>query len=140
MSQNVSVGLRPSRVLALCLSVVAGTALACAWISLPGLALAPVAVGLAIAWAWHMRLALHLSPAAVRAVEMNDSGGVRWRDGAARWHEGGLLPGSYVSAWLIVLLLGAEGRRQALVLLPDSAAAEELRRLRVWLRWRLGPA
>jgi hypothetical protein len=39
---------------------------------------------------------------------------------------------------LIVVILGKGGERgRSLVLLPDSAAAEELRRLRVWLRWRL---
>ena len=119
----------------------AGAALVCAWIGLPDLALWPVVAGIAIAWAWHTSLALHLSPAAVRALEMNDAGGVRCRDGAGRWHEGEILPGSYVSAWLMVLLLDAGGRgRQALVLLPDCASAEELRRLRVWLRWRLGHA
>jgi hypothetical protein len=35
--------------------------------------------------------------------------------------------------------LEAAGRhRRSVLLLPDSAPAEELRRLRVWLRWRLG--
>jgi len=44
-----------------------------------------------------------------------------------------------VSNWLVVVNLCMPGRRgRTLVLLPDCAAAEELRRLRVWLRWRPG--
>jgi hypothetical protein len=44
-----------------------------------------------------------------------------------------------VSGWLVVVNLGAGGARgRSVALLPDCAVAEELRRLRVWLRWRLG--
>ncbi|MBE0624994.1 MAG: hypothetical protein IH606_09300, partial [Burkholderiales bacterium] len=71
-------------------------------------------------------------------LELNAAGDARCEDGLGQWREARVLPGSYVSGWLIVLVLGAGGKRgRPLVLLPDSAAAEDLRRLRVWLRWRL---
>ena len=119
----------------------AGAALASAWIGLPGLAFPPVAAGIALAWAWHLAQALQRGRSAMRALELNAQGGARYRDGLERWHETEILPGSYVSGWLIVVILGASGRRRrSLVLLPDAAAAEELRRLRAWLRWRLARA
>ena len=116
----------------------AGTALACAWISLPRPAFAPTAAGIALAWAWHFASALHWRSAAIRTLELSATGAARCQDGLAQWRDAEILPGSYVSRWLIVVVLGAGGQRQpALVLLPDCAAPEELRRLRVWLRWRL---
>ena len=139
MIQILTVSLRPSRVLALCLTVMAGAALACAWISLPLLALAPVAAGIALAWAWHLAQALQRGAGTARALELAAKGDVRWQDGSGQWHEAEILPSSYVSDWLVVVNLGAAGARgRSLVLLPDCAVAEELRRLRVWLRWRLG--
>ena len=114
-------------------------AFASAWISLPGLAFPPVAAGIALAWAWHLAQALQRGRSATRTLELNATGGARCQDGLGQWLDAEILPGSYVSGWLIVLILGAGGRRRrALVLLPDAAATEELRRLRVWLRWRLG--
>ena len=139
MSQTtLTVSLRPSRVLALALTLVAAAALVCAWISLPGLAFPPVAAGVALAWAWHLAQALQRGKSATRTLELNAQGGARCQDGLGLWHDAKILPGSYVSGWLIVLILGAsDRRRRSLVLLPDAAAAEDLRRLRVWLRWRL---
>lgn len=119
------------------LTAVAGTALACSWISLPGLAFLPVATGIVLTWAWLCAQALHRVGSAARTLELGADGGVRCRDVRGQWHEAQLQPGSYVSGWLIVLILRANGRLRSLVLLPDAAAAEELRRLRVWLRWRL---
>lgn len=72
----------------------------------------------------------------------------RWRQGAVRLclqADGGLtvdglaatrLPGGLILPWLCVFFWQAgegEGRRQTLVLLPDSSDRESLRRLRVWL-------
>jgi hypothetical protein len=120
------------------LTAVAGAALACAWISLPQLAFAPMAAGIALAWAWHLTRALHWRRSAIRTLELSATGAVRCQDGLGQWRDGEILAGSYVSRWLIVAVLGSgDGRRHSLVLLPDCAAAEELRRLRVWLRWRL---
>jgi toxin CptA len=139
LTQNLAVALRPSRILALALTLVAGAALASAAISLPGMALLPVAAGIALALVWHIPEALQRGERAVAALALDAEGGARWQDRSGRWHEAEILPGSYVSGWLVVLNLAEDGRRsRSLVLLPDSAAAEELRRLRVWLRWRLG--
>ena len=113
-------------------------ALACAWISLPQLAFLLLAAGILLAWAWHVARALQWGKSVPRTLELNAKGGARCRDGTGQWQEAEILPGSYVSGWLIVVILGAGGRRRrSLVLLPDAAEAEELRRLRVWLRWRL---
>lgn len=46
-----------------------------------------------------------------------------------------LLPSTVVTPLLIILHLKGTGRRQSVVLWPDSASAESLRQWRVWLRW-----
>jgi toxin CptA len=120
------------------LTVVAAAALICAWISLPTPAFLAVAAGISLAWGWYIAQALQRGPAGLRMLELHATGGARCQDAMGQWHEAEVLPGSYVSGWLMVVILGASGaRRRSLVLLPDSAAAGELRRLRVWLRWRL---
>lgn len=44
--------------------------------------------------------------------------------------------GLHCTPWLTVLpLCGVDGRKRRLLLWPDSAAPDALRRLRVWLRW-----
>lgn len=119
----------------------AGAALACARISLPDLAFLPVAAGIALAWAWHLAQALQRGKHPLRALELRTKDSARWQDGSGQWQEAEVLPSSYTSDWLVVVnLRGSDRRHRALVLLPDCAAAEELRRLRVWLRWRLGRA
>jgi len=139
LSQTLTVTLRPSRALALALTLMAGAALACTWISLPRPAFLPVATGIALAWIWHLAPALQLGRRAVRALELGAAGDARWQDGSGRWNDAEIQAGAYVSNWLVVLNLGTPGRRGcSLVLLPDSAPADDLRRLRVWLRWRLG--
>ena len=139
MIQTLTVSLRPSRVLSLSLTAAAGAAAGCAWISLPLLAFAPVAAGIALAWAWHIARILQRRPGSVHALELAAQGNARWQDGSGQWHEAEILPSSYVSGWLVVMnLSGGGGRRRSVVLLPDSVVAEEMRRLRVWLRWRLG--
>lgn len=141
MTDKLTVTLRPSRILALALTVMAGAGLACAWISLPDLAFLPVAAGIALAWAWHLAQALQRGRRSLRVLELGAKGSARWQDGSRQWHEDEILPSSYVSSWLVVVNLGAGGRRgRSLVLLPDCAAAEELRQLRIWLRWCLGRA
>jgi hypothetical protein len=117
----------------------AAAALACTWISLPRLAFLPVATGIALTWIWHLGPALQLGRRAVRALELRAGGDARWQDGSGQWNEAEVRPGAYVSNWLMVVNLCTRGGRgRSVVLLPDCAAAEELRRLRVWLRWRLG--
>lgn len=141
MTDKLTVTLRPSAILALALTLMAGAALACAWISLPPLAFPPVAAGIALAWAWHLAQALQRGRRRLCALELDAQGNTRWQDGSGQWQETEILPSSYASAWLVVVNMRGNGRRdRSLVLLPDCAAAGELRRLRVWLRWRLGRA
>ncbi len=49
-----------------------------------------------------------------------------------------ILSGITLLSVLIVLKLGVADQRHTLVLMPDSAPADDLRRLRVWLRTRAG--
>lgn len=134
----LAVSLRPSRALALALTAMSATALTCVWISLPALAFVPAAAGIGLAWGWHCARALQRGRGGLRTLELNAQGGARYQDTSGQWREAEILPGSYVSGWIMVLNLGAGGRRKrSLVLLPDAAAAGDLRRLRVWLRWRL---
>ena len=141
MTDKITLTLRPSRILGLALTLMAAVALACAWISLPALAFPPVAAGIALAWAWHFAQALQRGRYAARALELGEQGHARWQDGSGLWQDAEVLPSSYASDWLVVVNLRGSGRRgRSLVLLPDCAEAGELRRLRVWLRWRLGRA
>lgn len=42
-----------------------------------------------------------------------------------------------VTPWLLLLWLrGPQGQSEVLTLLPDALAFDDLRRLRIWLRWR----
>jgi len=112
-------------------------ALACSWISLPPPAFVPVAAGIALAWAWHGAQALQLGGSAARSLELNAQGGARCQDGLGQWHDAEILPGSYVSNWLMVVMLRAAAGA-ARWWCCRCFHFRELRRLRVWLRWRLG--
>jgi len=116
-----------------------GAALAAAWVSLPESVIVPIAAGMVLALVWHIPDALQRGARGVRALELSADGNARWQDGSGLWHSAQILPSSYVSGWLVVMNLGGSApAARPVVLLPDCAAAEDLRRLRVWLRWRLG--
>lgn len=74
---------------------------------------------------------------AVTALDFSDREQVHvgWRDGS--WRTGRILGTSTVGATLTVLNIALAGRRLPLhVVVPgDSLAADDFRRLRVWLRW-----
>jgi toxin CptA len=76
-------------------------------------------------------VALRISPDNVFSAQLRGGG---WRD-----YE--VLGSTYVTSALTVLILRAAGARrmQSVVLLPDSMAADDFRRLRTWLRWRPPP-
>jgi len=77
----------------------------------------------------------------LHCLELGEQRAARWQDTLGQWHEAEILPDAYVSRWLVVLNLAEAGRRSlSVVLLPDSAPADELRRLRVWVRWRMQDA
>lgn len=63
-------------------------------------------------------------------------GRLKCLDDSAEWRDAEILGDSFVSTALIVLRYRtAGGQVRTLTLLPDSAAADDLRRLRVSLRW-----
>lgn len=94
------------------------------------LALGMTLTGL-VAWAWRRACPQgRLRVAADGRLQCLDD------DDAAEWRDAEILGDSFVSTALIVLRYRtAGGQVRALTLLPDSAAADDLRRLRVSLRW-----
>jgi toxin CptA len=73
---------------------------------------------------------------AIARLRIAADGRLQWRDDMAEWRAAEILGDSFVSTALIVMRFRTADRRVlALVLLPDSADAESLRRLRVSLRW-----
>ncbi|MTD33836.1 protein YgfX [Paludibacterium denitrificans] len=126
--------LRPSRLwLALVLlAVVAFSAVVLRYLPLAWSALLPLPVLLGLGclrangW-WHGRQA-------VRRLEVDAAGRLTlWFGTTAVAAQ--VLDDSFVSPWLVVLNVKAEGRRHAVMLWPDSTDAESLRRLRVYLLW-----
>lgn len=122
----------PSRLLGLLLLGV--TVLALAAIHL---AAVPAAIGFALGVAviglgvlgWR-----RASP--VARLRIVADGRLQCRDGAAEWRDAEVVGDTFVSAALIVLRYRTPGRGvRSLSLLPDSAGADDLRRLRVSLRW-----
>jgi len=131
--------LRPSRRLALLL----GAAHAGVMLLLPVLPLASwmqAALGamllLSALHAIH-RHALRRGDHSVVALDFSDREQLRVRTSDGQWHQGRVLGSTLVSAALIILNLRLDAHRLPLhVVIPgDTADAEDLRRLRVWLRW-----
>jgi hypothetical protein len=106
-----------------------------------GLAAAlPVALGwrlAAVAWVvLHAIRAWRALGAAVRLSVARDGNiRVEVRDGTAL--EGNTRPGSFVAPWLTIVRWRPAGRRldRTLLLLPGMAAPDEMRNIRVILRW-----
>jgi hypothetical protein len=110
-------------------------ALAAAWLSLEGTALYIVSCGVALSGAGCLSEILRTSRAAV-SVELLDDGRASWQDRHAQWHDGRLGDDHFVSEALVVMRLDqAQGGRKWFMLSADSGAPEDMRRLRVWLRW-----
>ncbi|HKB63482.1 MAG TPA: protein YgfX [Burkholderiales bacterium] len=129
--------LKPSLKLAGLLLVAHVFALGAAWVSLAGWALVLVGLGVLLSGAGCLAEALHRSSRAAVSLELREDGRASWRDRNGRWHEGRLANEHFVSTAFVVLRLDQTGRgRKWLVLMGDSARPEDLRRLRVWLRWR----
>lgn len=69
-------------------------------------------------------------------LALDDDGALHVRGSEGAWQAVTVMPESLVSSALIVLRYRVPSARGlTLTLLPDSAAAEDLRRLRVSLRW-----
>lgn len=86
-------------------------------------------VGGAVYWHWQRA-------AALPGLALAQDGSLHVRAGDDDWEEVRVLPDSLVSTRMIVLRYrGRADRTRTLVLLPDSASADDLRRLRASLRW-----
>jgi len=123
--------LKPSRRLGLLLAAMASLALlAIGLAALPlaaQLGLGAVVIGL-VAWGGQRaRPGTRLRIAA--------DGRLQCLDDMMEWHDAEVLGDSFVSTGLIVLRYRTAGKARALTLLPDSASTDDLRRLRVALRW-----
>lgn len=124
---------KPSPLLGVLLAGMVGLALAAVW-----LAALPAGTGLilgagVIGWVvWNRRQA---RPSCVMRVAAD--GRLQCQAGDGEWHDAEVLDDTLVSPLLIVLRYRSafDRRARTQVLLPDSAAADDLRRLRVSLRW-----
>ncbi len=121
-----SVGLM---VLQLAMGVLAGVAIGLADMSrLIKLTLAICLFG-ALVWAvWQWRRPMP-------GLRIKADGQLQLDEGSDGWQYVDLLPGSFVSTGLSVVSLRTSKATYRLVLLPDSARADALRRLRLSLRW-----
>jgi hypothetical protein len=116
---------------------------ACALGYLPAWAGVPVTLAILASLVFHLRRdALLTAPQAVTefVVKDRDRCELTLRNGATL--HGQVQGSTFVAVALIVINVHIDDRRwqRAIVLLPDSAAEEARRQLRVWLRYRLGHA
>ncbi|MHB1083647.1 MAG: protein YgfX [Thiobacillus sp.] len=123
---------KPSRLLGLLLLGMALLVLVAIYLAaLPGaiqLGLGGVVTGLS-AWSWRQACSLD-------TLRVTPGGQLRCPDEVGEWHDVEVLGDSLASPGLIVLRYRSPAKRvRTLVLLPDSAEADDLRRLRVLLRW-----
>ena len=125
--------LKPSRWLGLLLLGMAALALAAiALAALPATIRLVLAVGVIGLVAWRWRRARSACD-----LRIKGDGRLQCRDGQGEWRDIEVLGDTLVSTALVVLryrIAASDGVR-SLVLLPDSADADDLRRLRVSLRW-----
>lgn len=124
--------LKPSRALGLLLAGMVTLALVAVYFAaFPGtvrLLLAAVAISLG-GWGW--RQSRH-----VESLRPTADGRLQARDAQGAWRDVEVLGDSLVTTALIVLRYRpCGGRVRSLTLLPDSATPDDLRRLRVSLRW-----
>jgi toxin CptA len=135
---TLRIDLKPSLKLAALLGAVHLLALAAAWVSLADWPRYLVGSGVLLSGAMCLVEVLQRSSTAALSLELHADGRASWRDRNGTWHEGSLGADRFVSTALVVMGLEMDRGRKWLVLMADSASAEELRRLRLWLRWRQG--
>jgi toxin CptA len=139
-ARTIRVALRPSAILSAALIASHAAALAGLLASgLPGWAIGVSSVALALSlWQGLQRHALLRSARSVVALHLGDDGALTadLKDGSSR--QAGVHPASSMLAFLTVALLREPERRFArpVVLAADSADPDDLRQLRVWMRFR----
>jgi hypothetical protein len=139
-SQSLRMELKPSWLLAGALAGAHLLALAAAVAALGRWPLLLVASGVLVSLVVTAAEALQRTAGSPRALELHEDGHCAWRDGAGQWHQGRLHGQRFVAGGLVVFALNAANGRRWIALPPDAADAENLRRLRGWLRWRVDPA
>jgi hypothetical protein len=138
---TLQIDLKPSLQLAALLGVAHVLALAAAWVSLADWPRYLVGSGVLLSGAACLVEILHRSSSAAVSLELHADGRASWRDRNGTWHEGTLGTDRFVSSALVVMGLDQMERgRKWVVLMADCASTDELRRLRIWLRWRHGAA
>jgi toxin CptA len=120
-----------------------GGAIACAVLVLPGWWMpALAAAAIAGSLVFHIRRdALQLSGHAVTELLLEDGARCEFTLKNGETVAGNIEGSTFVAPLLIVINVSPQGRgrRRAAILMPDSAPAEDLRRIRVWLRHRVRP-
>ena len=120
-----------------------GGAIICAVLFLPGWwmpALASAAIAGSLVF--HIRRdALQLSGHAVTELLLEDGARCEFTLRNGETLAGNIQGSTFVAPLLIVINVSPEGRgrRRAAILMADSAPADDLRRIRVWLRHRARP-
>lgn len=84
------------------------------------------------------RDALLVAANSIVAVEIEEDRACRFQSKSQEWTECFLLDSSFVTPNLTILNLKLRRKVYArhVVILPDSLAQDDFRKLRVWLRWR----
>ncbi|MEW6313445.1 MAG: protein YgfX [Pseudomonadota bacterium] len=138
---NYTVTIQLSRRLAVVLIVVHGTAVALLWpLALPGWIKWLLAAALFASLVFHVRRDVRLSaPQSIVGFDVGEDGASLLHTRSGNTIEARLLPDSFVTPYLCVLGFKPAGRRYArhVTLLSDSLGADEFRRLRVWLKWKV---
>ncbi len=123
--------LRPSRVYAAVMALAHGLALLGIWLAAVPIwakALAVLALAAGAVWRWRQ------NARGPRGLRVSQSGQLELLDG--EWHAAQIKGRPVVLPWMISLSLVVEARVTCrLILWPDCAGADGLRKLRVWLRW-----
>lgn len=133
------VELRPSPVLIGALFSAHLLALVSVWIALAGWPFLFVSAGLLISLFVSLSESRLRGADSVQAIELRDDRQAAWKDRRGVWHDTQLGRGHFVSSLLILVALQKSPRhRKWIVLLPDSATPDYLRRLRVRLRLESG--
>lgn len=140
---GLSLRIKASPLLAMALLLAHGGAVACALAFLPGWWIPGVtATAVAASFVFHLRRdALQLSGDAVTELTLKDGArcGLSLQNGTTL--AGSIEASTFVAPLLTVINVRPDGKggSRAVILMPDSAPAQDLRQMRVWLRHRARP-
>ena len=134
-AEILRIDLKPSLWLTGVLGAVHNLALVSVWASVDGWPRYLVAAGVLLSGVGCLSESMMRRGAVAVSLELHPDGRVSWRDRGGGWHEAQLAGDHFVSVPLIVLgLRQGSTSHKRIVLMRDSAPADELRRLRAWLR------